>query len=236
MGRPCHRSPYLHAVLVAKLPFSHRHGVALFSIGLTGGIASGKSTAARYLGELGAHVIDADRLGHRAYEPDTAAFKQVVDVFGDAVVAADGTIDRRALGSMVFGQPDELRKLTDIVWPEIRRLADLEIEAQRARRPDGVVVLEAAVMVEAGWQRSLDEVWVVAVEPEVAIERAMARDGLTADEVRARLSAQTSNAERKRHADVVIDNSAGLDELHAQLDRQWERVAGTHGTRTVAAS
>ena len=153
-------------VLTAKLPFSHRYGVTLlFTIGLTGGIASGKSTAARYLGELGAQVIDADRLGHRAYEPDTAAFRQVVDVFGDAVVAADGTINRRALGSKVFGQPSQLKKLTDIVWPEIRRLADLEIEAERARRPDGVVVLEAAVMIEAGWQRSLDEVWVVAVEP-----------------------------------------------------------------------
>ena len=136
----------------------------------------------------------------------------------------------------VFGQPGELKKLTDIVWPEIRRLADLEIEAERARRPDGVVVLEAAVMIEAGWQRSLDEVWVVAVEPEVAIERAMARDGLSADEVRARLKAQTSNAERRRHADVLIDNSGGLDELRAQLDRHWERVASTHGTRTVAAS
>ena len=208
----------------------------MLTIGLTGGIASGKSTAARHLGKLGAHVIDADRLGHRAYEPGTAAFKQVADAFGDAVVAADGTIDRRALGSKVFGQPSELKKLTDIVWPEIRRLADLEIEAQRALRPDGVVVLEAAVMVEAGWQHSLDEVWVVAVEPEVAIERAMARDGLTAEEVRSRLAAQTSNAERRRHADVVIDNSAGLDELRAELDRQWKRVAGARGARTVAAS
>ncbi len=198
----------------------------MFSIGLTGGIASGKSTAARHLGELGAHVIDADRLGHRAYEPNTAAFKQVVAVFGDDVVAADGTIDRRALGSKVFGQPAELKKLTDIVWPEIRRLADLEMEAQRARQPDGVVVLEAAVMVEAGWQNSMDEVWVVAVEPEVAIERAMARDGLSADEVRARLKAQTSNAERGRHADVLIDNSAGLDELHAQIDQEWDRLFG----------
>ena len=219
-------SLYLLAILTAKLPFSHWHGVALFSIGLTGGIASGKSTAARYLGELGAHVIDADRLGHRAYEPGTAAFKQVVAVFGDDVVASDGTIDRRALGSKVFGQPSELKKLTDIVWPEIRRLADLEIEAQRARQPDGVVVLEAAVMVEAGWQNSMDEVWVVAVEPEVAIERAMARDGLSADEVRARLKAQTSNAERQRHADVLIDNSAGFDELHAQIDQEWDRLLG----------
>ena len=227
---------YPSAILPAKLPFSHRYGFALFTIGLTGGIASGKSTAARHLGQLGAHVIDADRLGHRAYEPDTAAFKQVVDAFGDAVVAADGTIDRRALGSKVFGHPGELKKLTGIVWPEIRRLADLEIEAQRTLRPDAVVVLEAAVMVEAGWQRSLDEVWVVAVEPEVAIERAMARDGLTAEEVRSRLAAQTGNAERRRHAAVVIDNSAGLDELRAQLDRQWKRVAGAQAARTAAAS
>lgn len=207
----------------------------MFIIGLTGGIASGKSTAARYLGKLGAHVIDADRLGHRAYEPGTAAFEQVVRTFGDDVVAADGTINRRALGAKVFGQPSELKKLTDIVWPEILRLADLETEAQRAQNPDGAVVLEAAVMIEAGWQNSLDEVWTVEVAPEVAIERAMARDGLTADEVRARLNNQTSSAQRRRHADVVIDNSAGLEELHAQIDLEWDRVVAIHETLGVPA-
>ena len=96
-------------------------------VGLTGGIASGKSTAASLLGELGAHVIDADVLGHRAYNPGTSAFEAVVETFGNDIVADDGSIDRRALGGKVFSNDNALKRLTDIVWPEIRRLAELEI-------------------------------------------------------------------------------------------------------------
>ena len=118
-------------------------------IGLTGGIASGKSTAASFLRERGAHVIDADRLGHRAYEPDTEAFRAVVDAFGEDIVAADGQVDRRALGGKVFGKPQVLKQLTDIVWPEIRRLAEIEIEATLEEDPARLVVLEAAVLLEA---------------------------------------------------------------------------------------
>lgn len=91
-------------------------------IGLTGGIASGKSTAGRYLAQLGAHIIDADQLGHRAYEPDTAAFADVVATFGADVVGGDGRIDRKALGGKVFGDPQALSRLTAIVWPEIRQI------------------------------------------------------------------------------------------------------------------
>ena len=196
----------------------------MITIGLTGGMASGKSTAAQRLQSLGAHVIDADSLGHRAYAPGTPGFTKVVDAFGEAVLAADGTVDRRRLGGKVFGNPAELKKLTDVVWPEIRRLADAEITVQRAANPDGAVVLEAAVMVEAGWRHGLDEIWVVVVEPDCAIERAVARGGLNADEARARLSAQTNNEERCRHADVVLDNSGSLEHLHTQVDAEWQRL------------
>ena len=200
-------------------------GGILITIGLTGGIASGKSTAARHLRELGAHVIDADRLGHRVYEPGAPGFGKVVAAFGQGIVADDGSIDRRKLGSKVFGQPRALKRLTDIVWPEIHRLAGLAMEAQRAADPDAVVVLEAAVMLEAGWQHSLDEVWVVVVDPQTAIERCMARDGLSAAEVRARLDAQAANEERKAKADVVIDNGTSLATLYAQVDAEWLRLA-----------
>lgn len=194
------------------------------TIGLTGGIASGKSTVARRLKELGAYVVDADRLGHRAYAPGTPGFTKVVAAFGEEVLAADGTVDRRRLGDKVFGNPVELKKLTDIVWPEIRRLANAEISAQRNANPKGVIVLEAAVMVEAGWGHGLDEVWVVVVEPECAIERALARGGLSAEAVRERIKAQTSDEERRRHADLVIDNSGSLDHLHTQIDAEWRRI------------
>jgi len=193
-------------------------------IGLTGGIASGKSTAARYLGSLGAPVIDADLLGHRAYEPGTGAFRQVVEAFGREVVGTDGRIDRKVLGGKVFGQPDALARLTGIVWPEIRRLAEQEIAAIRAERPDAIVVLEAAVLLEAGWEDAVDEVWVVVVERDIAVRRAMARDGTDESAIQKRIDAQLSNEERRRRADVVIDNSGDEAALRARLDREWARL------------
>ena len=189
---------------------------------LTGGLASGKSTAARHLRELGAHVIDADRLGHRVYAPGTAAHARIAEVFGPGVVAADGRIDRKALGAKVFGQPSELKKLTDIVWPAIRRLAAQEIA--QARASASVIVLEAAVLIEAGWQDLGDEVWVNVVDREVAITRAMARDGANREAVEGRLDAQLSNAERMALADVVIENNGSEQDLLAQVRRHWQRV------------
>jgi len=195
-------------------------------IGLTGGIASGKSTAARYLGDLGARLIDADVLGHRAYDPGTEAFDAVVATFGDDVVAADGSIDRKVLGGKVFGQPDKLKQLTDIVWPEIRRLAELELDKIAGDDPQAIAVLEAAVLFEAGWESIADEIWVVIVEPDVAVERAMARDNLEADAVRKRIEAQLSNNERQARCDVVIDNSGTAEDLCAKLDALWQSIAG----------
>lgn len=191
---------------------------------LTGGLASGKSTAARHLHDLGAHVIDADVLGHRVYEPGTAAHARIAEVFGPGVVAVDGRIDRKALGAKVFGQPSELRKLTDIVWPAIRRLAAQEIAQAGEQAGAPVIVLEAAVLIEAGWQDLGDEVWVNVVDREVAIERAMARDSAARSAVEGRLDAQLSNAERIALADVVIDNNGTAEALLAQVRRHWQRV------------
>ena len=190
-------------------------------IGLTGGIASGKSTAAQHLGSLGARVVDCDRLGHRAYDPGTPPFDAVREAFGDEVVNEEGRIDRTALGAKVFGKPGEMKKLTDIVWPEIGRLARAEIDAVP---PGAITVLEAAVLFEAGWTDGLDEIWVVVADPATAAERAMARDGLDDGAVKQRIAAQLSNEERAARADVVIDNSTGLDDLRAQLDAQWSRL------------
>lgn len=195
-------------------------------VGLTGGIASGKSTAARYLGEKGASVIDADVLGHRAYEPHTQAFREVTETFGADVVGADGQIDRKVLGSKVFGKPEALTQLTDIVWPEIRRMAEAEIASIKADNPNAIVVLEAAVLFEAGWEDAVDEVWVVVVERDTAVARAMARDGADEGAIQKRIDAQLSNDERRARAQVVIDNSADEAALTAQLDTEWARVRG----------
>ena len=198
-------------------------------IGLTGGIASGKSTAARHLASLGAHVIDADALGHRAYEPDTGAYQAVLAAFGKDVRGADGQLDRRALGSKVFGDPAALKRLTDIVWPEIRRLAEREITTARETDADAIVVLEAAVLLEAGWQDAVDETWVIAVDRDVAAQRAMARDGLDESAVQARIDAQLSNGQRAARADVVVDNSGTEAAMRTRLDDEWARVTSPRG-------
>ena len=193
-------------------------------IGLTGGMASGKSTAARYLQGKGARLINADQLGHRAYEPGMPANRAIVEAFGDDVRRADGSIDRRALAAKVFGDPQALKRLTDIVWPEIRRMAEAQIADMRAAAPDAIVVLEAAVLLEAGWEAAVDQIWVVLVEPEVAVERAMQRDEVDAQAVRKRLDAQLSNVQRSARASVVIDNSADEKSLHRLLDQHWSSL------------
>jgi dephospho-CoA kinase len=189
-------------------------------------MASGKSTAARFLKEQGAHVIDADVLGHRTYEPGSPAHAQVVATFGRDVLGADGKIDRKTLGAKVFGQPAQLKKLTDIVWPAIRELAQAEIaQVQAAGKPE-VIVLEAAVLFEAGWQNLGDEIWVVIVDRPVAIARAMQRDAMPQATAESRLDAQLSNAERVARADVVIDNNGTPEALLEQLRRHWQRING----------
>ena len=193
-------------------------------IGLTGGIASGKSTVATTLQSWGAYVIDADKLGHRAYVKGTDAFHKIVAQFGEDIVGADGEVDRRALGAKVFGEGGSLKQLTDIVWPAIYDMAAAEIKQSLYSNPNTVVVLEAAVLIEAGWQSLVDEIWVTTVDPSTAIERASARDGVDADAVQARIDAQLSNAERTAEAAVVIDNSADEPQLLAQLENHWKNL------------
>jgi dephospho-CoA kinase len=193
-------------------------------IGLTGGIASGKSTAAKFLGSKGASVIDCDVLGHRAYEPHTQAFREVVETFDDEVVGADGMIDRKVLGGKVFGNPEALNQLTSILWPEIRRMAEAEIVQLRDTNPDTHVVLEAAVLFEAGWEDAVDEIWVAVVDVETAVSRAMERDGADEAAIRKRIDSQLSNDERRRRADIVIDNNRNEAALRIRLEAEWHRV------------
>ncbi len=190
------------------------------SIGLTGGIASGKSTVVNQLRELGAATIDADLLGHQTYEPGTETFAQVVAAFGDDIVADDGSIDRGKLGPKVFGHPDGMKRLTDIVWPGIRALAEAEL-ARLATAGTEVAVLEAAVMIEAGWQDLVDEVWVVAVSRDTARERLMARNNFPAEEADKRIDSQITNDERLKHADVLISNDCSMEAAARRVNRAW---------------
>jgi dephospho-CoA kinase len=192
-------------------------------IGLTGGIASGKSTVAEWFKEWGALVIDADRLGHRVYEPGTPGFEAVVNEFGHEIVALDGTINRQVLGGKVFGDPEQMQRLNEIVWPHIRELAEEEIAECRRRRVE-LVVLEAAVLVEAGWVDLVDEVWVVSTRPAIARERLMARNRLSEAQAQARIDSQISNREREAVADVKIDNSGAMERFEKRVRTLWRKL------------
>lgn len=192
-------------------------------IGLTGGIASGKSTVAQFFRDRGIPVIDADVLGHRTYEPGTDTFKAVVAAFGQDLVTPEGTIDRRVLGGKVFGKPDELKRLTDVVWPGIRRLANEEL-SELETAGNNLAVLEAAVLFEAGWEDLCTELWVVVVEPEIAVQRLAERNGLDAEAARARIASQLSNEQRTARADVVIENNGSLADLGARIEESWDAL------------
>ncbi|MCY3885738.1 MAG: dephospho-CoA kinase [Gammaproteobacteria bacterium] len=202
------------------LEYGHVDGGHVTVIGLTGGIASGKSTVANYFSSLGHKVIDADLLGHLAYEPDTQCYARVVEEFGTEIVATDRTIDRRKLGAKVFGDSRALKRLTDIVWPEIKKLAKVEIDQAKSGEPGRLVVLEAAVLIEAEWQDIVDEIWVVTVDKETAISRATSRDGATREAVESRIASQISNEDRLQMADVNIPNNSIENDLYQTLDRE----------------
>lgn len=194
-------------------------------IGLTGGIASGKSTVSAILVENGAALLDADLLGHRTYQPGGPAYAVVVERFGRDILSDDRTIDRRALGAKVFGDADALKRLTDVVWPAIKSLATDELRTLE-RAGVEVVVLEAAVLIEAEWQDLADEVWVVTVPRRVAKQRLMERNGLSAVAADQRIDSQLTDAERRKYADRLIDNSGSVDDARAQVEKEWEALYG----------
>jgi dephospho-CoA kinase len=189
-------------------------------IGLTGGIAAGKSTITEALSAHGAVVIDADKVGHEAYLPGTETHRALVERFGQEIVGPNGEIDRRRLGAIVFADPAQRERLQEIVWPRMKDMMRSKLAALRAEGAQ-VVVIEAAVLIEAKWTDLVDEVWVVQVPEEVALARLMARNGLSAEDGRARIRSQLSNAERAAHAQVVIDNSGTIAEAQARVDAAW---------------
>jgi len=193
-------------------------------VGLTGGIGAGKSTVAAILTELGARVIDADRIGHEVYRPGSEGFARVVEAFGPGVVGADGAIDRRTLGARVFADPAARARLGALVHPLIADEVGRRIAAARAEGFDGPLVVEAAVLLEAGWRPLVDRVWVVSTRREHAIARIVAARGLTREEVERRLDAQLSDAERRRQADLVIENDGPPAALQAAVEDAWRTL------------
>lgn len=187
-------------------------------IGLTGGIASGKSTVADLLAAHGAMVIDADRLAREVVEPGTEGLAAIAARFGHGVLRADGSLDRAALGRLVFADPAERRELEAIVHPAVRARAS---ELAAAAPPDSVVVLMIPLLVETGQADAFDLVLVVDVDPELQLARLLARDGLNEVEALARVRAQADRETRLAAADVVIANNGDPAELAAAVDRFW---------------
>lgn len=196
-------------------PGWHKRGMRV--VGLIGGIGSGKSEASKLLASMGAEVIDADRVGHAIYEPGTKGFEGVVGAFGDEVVGDDGKVDRKKLGARVFSEPGQLERLNAIVHPLIREEIERRLEELRAAGA-AFTVVEAAILLEAGWRPIVDEVWVVTASPETIRARLAENRGLTREEVDARVAKQMPDSERRAAADVVISNDGAREDLRARLE------------------
>ena len=191
-------------------------------IGLTGGIGTGKSEAARQLEELGALIISADQVGHEAYTVNTEAWEQVVATFGNGILQDDKEIDRRKLGGIVFSDPSQLKKLNQIMHPRMARIVSDKIEAFRGQGVDTVVV-EAALLFEAGWDSLVEEVWVTDAPEETIIGRLRERNGLSEDEAKKRINSQMDRMERIGRSDFVINNSGDMAELGTTIKELWDR-------------
>ncbi len=185
-------------------------------IGLTGGIASGKSTVARMLAERGIPVIDADQLARDAVEPGRPALDAIVALCGATVLQGDGTLDRKELGGRVFADPGLRRRLEAILHPAIKALAEERL-AELRRKGEAVAVYMAPLLIEAGAIDRVDELWVVYVDRETQITRAMERDGISREEAGQRLAAQMPMDEKRAHGRVVIDNCGTLGDLEERV-------------------
>ncbi|GIJ00433.1 dephospho-CoA kinase [Sediminihabitans luteus] len=196
----------------------------MLRIGLTGGIAAGKSVASRRLGERGAVVLDYDLLAREAVHPGSVGLEEVVEAFGPGVLAADGALDRPALAAVAFGDDGARERLNAIVHPEVRRLAAEREAAAGAADADAVVVHDVPLLVETG--RTADFHLVVVVDAPLAlrVERLVSGRGMGEGEARSRIAAQADDDARRALADVVLDGSGTEDALVAQVDALWERL------------
>ncbi len=194
----------------------------MITIGLTGGIGSGKSTVARMLFDKGAAFVNADLVGHRSYRRGSATYDGLVETFGPEIVGANGEIDRQALGQRVFANPEDRERLNDIVWPAMAEIMARDLEALRSKN-ERVAVLEAAVLIEASWQWLVDEIWVVVASPVVAAQRLEAK-GIAREQTEARIRTQLSNEERCRQSDVIVENDGTLAELEERVQSLWEAL------------
>jgi dephospho-CoA kinase len=190
----------------------------MLRVGLTGGIGCGKSTVAAMMRALGCHVIEADPLAHKLIEPGQPAFQEVVRAFGSEILNADGRVNRSLLGAIVFGDMDKLLRLNAIVHPRVLKEMERIFSEYAVANPAGVGVVEAALLLEAGYEKHLDRLVVVWCRPEQQMERMLAR-GLSREQIEQRLAAQMPLEEKRRRGDDVVDCSVSLEDTQRQVVR-----------------
>lgn len=193
----------------------------MYVIGLTGGIASGKSIAAGFLEQLGAKVLDADAIGHQVILPGQPAYYEILDSFGRGILGEEGAIHRQKLGAIVFSSPDKLLLLNKITHPRIFSEIREQLEALRQKQPETVVVVEAALLFEIGLDKLVDEVWTVEADREVQVKRLRERNGFSEKQAIERIQSQATDSERIAKAHRVVYNNAGVEELLRQIMEIW---------------
>lgn len=193
----------------------------MLRVGLTGGLATGKTFVGRALADLGCRLLSADELGHQALLPGAPAYLQAVEAFGEGILDSDSRIDRRRLGTLVFGDPQKLELLNSFVHPAVIAAEEQWMQAILAEDPHSIAVVEAAILIETGSYRRFDKLVLTVCTDEQQIARAIKRDGLTRQEVLDRLKRQMPLEEKRKYADYVIDTSGEKDGTLAQVGRLY---------------
>lgn len=196
----------------------------MYLIGLTGGIASGKSTIARRLAEHGAIIIDADIVSREVVAPGSPALASIALEFGEDMIDSEGALNRAKLGALVFSDTEKLEKLNAIMHPAVKTRSAEVLAKARADNPDSVIVYDVPLLVEADIARNYDEIIVASAPEETRIKRMIQLRGLTDEEAKARIGAQASEAKRLAIADVVIDTGGNLQHTLEQVDALWDRI------------
>jgi len=196
----------------------------MLRVGLTGSIAVGKSFVLGVLEELGCRVIDADAVARQVVLPGTAGLKAVIEAFGEKVLKRDGSLDRAKLGEIVFADEAKRQQLNSILHPFIMAAQDAQLQDWEQQDPNGVAVVDAALMIESGGYRRFDKLIVVHCPPEVQLQRLMSREGLTRDEAERRINAQMSQEQKKKFADFLIDTSDGFQNVRRQTQAVFQEL------------
>jgi dephospho-CoA kinase len=193
-------------------------------VGLTGGIASGKSLVSCVFKDLGAHIIDADRIVHELLEPDQQAWQEIVDHFGEGVLLPDNSIDRKKLGEIVFNNAEEREWLNACIHPRVFEAFEVQVRHLRNRQPNAIIIFDAVLLIETGYHRNMDRTIVVYAEQEQQIERLASRNKFTREHALARIRSQMDLVKKREHADYVIDNTGTRESAEAQAREIFQKL------------